>query len=220
MASSEARAAFSEVLRESIGPTLSAAGYRGRGGTWTGTSSLGDFAVVNVQRSRGTWPGAEDQISFYVNLAVVPLPWWEWLQARHGTMRDPKEFHGLWRRRLHTSQASYVDTWWIGGDDTAQKTGSDVSTQLLQHGLSWLSELFVRENLITSIRRNERFIQARPEIAMAALLTDLGMTDELHRLLSSVPGHPFPADQFRAWAYARASSRESEPAVRSESIEP
>jgi len=38
----------------------------------------------------------------------------------------------------------------------------------------------VRENLITSIHRSETVHPARPQIAMATLLTDLGMTDELH----------------------------------------
>jgi hypothetical protein len=198
MPSRAANEAFQTVLKDWVGPTLSAAGYRGRAANWIRTSDLGDFAMVNIQRSAGSWPTDPDELGFYVNLAVIPLPWWDWRRVDSGETGHPRHHHGVVRERLHTGppREEWVEMWWVSDPPSALRVGEDVSTRLQHRGLPRLAELLDREKLLDAI--------GRPSTILAAMRTDRGVSDELEELLSRLPGDPFPADRFRAWAWARA----------------
>ena len=68
MASPAADSAYQVMLREHIRPLLRAEGFQGSTTTWRRQSERGDWAIVNLQRSRQAGP---DGIWFTINLAVV-----------------------------------------------------------------------------------------------------------------------------------------------------
>lgn len=191
---------------------LAAAAYQREDRSWTRTSPLGDFAIVGVQRSRAS---LNDEIGFYVNLAIVPLPWWDWLRFRSIAGATPQDYNGLFRWRLPHGRLEGAELWWVGGANSAAEIGTDVSTQLQSVGLPRLSQLLDRDQLAAAIRGAEHGLRVHPDDGRAALLTDQGVTDELDELLSRMSTGPGPIEEFREWAYARASSRGIDPARRS-----
>lgn len=92
----------------------------------------GDCAVVNLQSSMGS---SRSEVLFVANLAVIPVPWWEWQGFGSLPIRSAKEYHGLWRERLHPES----DNWWV--------------VQLLDNrGISTLRRLLNRDALVETIR--------------------------------------------------------------------
>jgi hypothetical protein len=72
-----ARRPLTTAFGRVIGATLTAGGFREEPGLrWWERSALGDFAVVEVQRSRDL-SGLEN---CFVNVAAVPGPWYAWMK--------------------------------------------------------------------------------------------------------------------------------------------
>src|SRR4051794_27030330 len=91
------------MLKQQIGPLLRGTGFKSAASTWRLQSARGDVALINLQTSR--W-NADDEIRFYVNLAIVPAAWWEFLsQQLDKPPSTPRESHGLLRRRLDPPKA-------------------------------------------------------------------------------------------------------------------
>jgi len=82
-----------------LAPALRQDGFTGSGSTWVRGAPNRDRAVVNLQSSQFS---TADEVRCNMNLALIPAPWWEWLQAFHleRSYRTPKHQHGMWRRRL------------------------------------------------------------------------------------------------------------------------
>jgi hypothetical protein len=112
-----AQAAYAEAVALRIAPRLRAAGFRGPAGDWNLTASNGDVAIVNLQKSR--W-NTGDKVGFAVNLAIVPVPWFEWVRKQYGlsSTAKPREYHGLWRDRLRPADGLSGDgQFWVVRDE-------------------------------------------------------------------------------------------------------
>src|SRR5262245_42848299 len=81
-------------LMKDLGGVLRPLGWRGAGGVWRLQAPDG-VAVIERQGSAGSGPR---ETLFYIDTAVVPVIWWEWLhhsQAPPPTMDRVRESHGL-----------------------------------------------------------------------------------------------------------------------------
>jgi hypothetical protein len=93
-----ARETFQAMVKAHVRPPLRNAGFKSSALTWRLQSSDGDFVLVNLQQSRRD---SGDAVRFYVNLAVVPASWWEFVVQNWGkTPLAPTESYGLLRRHL------------------------------------------------------------------------------------------------------------------------
>jgi hypothetical protein len=92
-----AQAALRAALRDIVGPAARAAGFKGSAPTWRSANSHGDWAVVNVQSSRGS---TAESLRCVINLAVAPAPWLDWRRESLGSLpKSVTESLGLWRDR-------------------------------------------------------------------------------------------------------------------------
>ena len=83
---------YCELLRDQVGPSVRRCGFTGSGGRWTlRDPTSGDVAVVQAQGSRGN---SAEEVMFFVNLAVVPQPWWRYMVDLYAHSGEPKEYHG------------------------------------------------------------------------------------------------------------------------------
>lgn len=192
------------ALRHVVGPYLRAEGFRGSGKTWRLHAPNGDVAVVNVQSS--SWSSREE-LRCVINLAVVPLPWWEWSKAwaRGAVPVQPVESWGLFRTRLHPSATGPVgDNWWLVCDAAdAQAVASDMVQQLRANGVPTLRRLLERDAMLVAVRAGElgeiRGEQYRRYFyrALAVLLTGAGPSEELEALLGRMEAEATSDELFR-----------------------
>jgi len=66
---------FRFAAKAAIGPAVRAAGFKGSVPNWVLTADNGDCSVINLQSSSYS---SRSEVRFVVNLAVIPVPWWEW----------------------------------------------------------------------------------------------------------------------------------------------
>jgi hypothetical protein len=87
------------VIKNHVVPVLKDAGFVKSGKTFRRTASNGDVAVIDFQRSAGSW---RDRIIFFVNLAAVPVTQHDWLCRDSPVIRarKPSSAAGLWRERV------------------------------------------------------------------------------------------------------------------------
>jgi Domain of unknown function (DUF4304) len=153
-----AQSAFKAALREIVGPALRREGFRGSGSTWQLTSPDSDRAVVNAQSSAFN---SREELRFIINLAVIPQPWWEWqqFQGTLGNTKSPKEYHGLWQRRLESTIVGDhhgSEAWWSVVDtSTASAAAEDVVHQLETVGIPLLRHLLDRRAMLATIRAKD-----------------------------------------------------------------
>ncbi|WP_158852401.1 DUF4304 domain-containing protein [Saccharothrix deserti] len=190
MASPAADQAYQLVLRDHIRPLLKAEGFRGSSTTWRRESERGDWAIVNLQRSR---QAGRDGIWFTVNLAVVSRPWWEWINEYHGQRPLlPREASGYWRTRLDAPDAlsaGYRFWWAVHDTASARACGQDAARQLARTGIPDLLGRLPRSAQFASARAG-RF-QGVPRrwdqrVPLAILLADDGPSPELDRLAADL----------------------------------
>ncbi|WP_282943894.1 DUF4304 domain-containing protein [Cellulomonas endometrii] len=203
--------ALRTALRDLVGPSARAHGYRGTAPSWRKVSSRGDWAVVNVQSSQFS---TGELLPCVVNLSLIPGPWLDWCAASYGTPvpRAPHEAYGLVRERLHpTGAAPGVDVWWeVTHPDQARDVAADIVRRLEGTGWPLLEQLLDRDRLLGGLRSGEPGPhRARAE---AALLCDEGPSAALDDLLAEAllgwthPAHREQAEHFVTWARARAAA--------------
>src|SRR5262245_38311098 len=100
-----------EFFREYADPILDAHGFTKKGRTYRRRADNGDTAVVEFQASSGSFPA---EYLFYINLAVVPVPWLEWFAHRlqWSSFVEASASHGLYEDRLRVN--GFQDRWSIG----------------------------------------------------------------------------------------------------------
>ena len=197
---------------------LRARGFRGSTGTWTLTSSEGDCAIVNLQKSK--WNTAYE-VEFTVNLSLVPKPWFEWQQKEDGlgASAKPREEHGLWNERLRPSAGLSKDGefWLIRDAASASACGADVTSQLDRIGLPRLTRLLDRGTLVLAIRAEDFGSNKMSGLMpLAVVLSDDGPGAELEetiRDLELIPRwqHWKIKDDFVAWVRERAERHRPRP---------
>ena len=146
------QATFRAALRDVVGPTVRAHGFKGSAPTWRRTNDLGDCAIVNVQ---GSSSSSASSGRFVINISVVPAPWAAWMEENLG--RRPKalpESWGLYRDRLHPSgPSSGPERWWrVDRPRIAEDVAADMVRQLDAHGWPVLERLLDREAMVEHAR--------------------------------------------------------------------
>lgn len=204
-----------DALKNIVGPFLRSEGFRGSAPVWRLKTDQGDFAIVDVQRSK--W-STLDQVECTINLAVVPGPWWDWqrhwrkgISVVEGSDR-PSEGHGLYRSRLHpTGAAGGADTWWrIRNASDASSAADDMVDQLGANGLPALRLMLDRDSMVAALR--QRDIGPMSDRGLAVMLSDLGPTEELEQLLRKIDAlantpHGGWTVELTAWVRHRAEAR-------------
>jgi hypothetical protein len=213
-----AQTAFARMVARDVVPLLRAYGYRGTAGTWVLTAPSGDAAIVNLQKSR--W-NTSDELAFTVNLAVVPVPWFEWEQHRMGLSAATKlrEYYGLWRDRLDPSPglSQDGDFWMVRDEASANACGMDVVAKLQRVGLPRLSALLDRKVLTEAIEAGDfGYIKMDPVVPFAVMLSDHGPSDELEEALRRLDSLPDWSDwklkdAFVDWIRQRSESHRRQP---------
>ena len=181
--------AYRACLRDRIGPALREEGFRGSGSTWSLRSAQGDLAIVNAQSSSFS---SKAEVRFTVNLSIVCVPWSKYQGLP--IPKAPKEYHGLWRDRLHPSSGAPAvgpDRWWSVTDEaTAQHAADDVVAQVKSVGVPVLRRLLHREELIRTVRAGDLGFAKGPgwttlfDSILVVLLTDEGRTNEAAEVLA------------------------------------
>ena len=187
-----ANANYRTMLRDIIGPALRRHGFKGSAPNWVLVADNGDRAIVNVQSS--AWNSA-DEVRFYVNLAVVPSPWWSWAQHESPELagKKPKQQHGLWQQRLEETQP-----WSVVDDASAQNCGADVVDKLEHQAIPVLRRLIDRHEMIASIRAGDCGEIRGPDDqiyfdrALAIVISDNGPSQELDQLLAQLAAEENP----------------------------
>ncbi|ONI81962.1 hypothetical protein ALI22I_37925 [Saccharothrix sp. ALI-22-I] len=190
MASQVADNAYKVMLRDHLRPVLKAGGFRGSTTTWRRESERGDWAIVNLQRSR---LAGRDGVWFTINLAVVARPWWEWINEYYRQRPAlPSAASGYWRTRLDAPDdlsAGYRDWWAVHDTDSAHACGRDAAEQLARIGIPQVLSRLPRGAQLASARAG-RF-QGVPRlwdqrVPLAILLADDGPNPELDRLVAAL----------------------------------
>jgi hypothetical protein len=155
---------YKALLRDHVSPALRALGFKGSGGRWVFTdSNTGDMAIVQSQ-SCAYYGDSSSMAEFYINLAVVPAPWWSYIVERDGdhATKTPKE-----------DAAS------------ASAAGQDVAMELATTGVPQLLHFLHRPTLLAYLRAMEHSPIFRSE-PLAVLLADAGPSAELDEVLDLI----------------------------------
>lgn len=217
--SANAQQSFEKMSNEQVAPMLRSEQFAGSRGTWSKRSAHGDWAIVNLQKSR--W-NTSDRVAFTVNLSVVPEPWFAWQAKQYGfaSTKKPREENGLWRDRLHPSAGLSEDgQFWVVSDAaTALACGEDVIGQLQNFGIPHLLKLLDREALMDAIRAEDfGYMKMSRLIPLVVMLSESGPSEELDQAISSLESNlPGFRDwklkgEFVTWARERAALRRSDP---------
>jgi Domain of unknown function (DUF4304) len=211
-----ARDAFTAMLRQHAHPPLRAAGYTRAAATWRRQSPHGDIAVVNMQKSR--WD-IGDEVTFYVNLAIVPASWWQFIREEWGkTTAAPRESHGLLRRRLDVPADHPTlgrTGWQVRDAASADVCGHALRDQLHHVAIPELAALLNREYLLDFIHAGAAgwWVAQPPNLAMAYVIADQGTSPKLTTILDTfdpTPRSPRAAAN-AAWLRRRAAEAGAEP---------
>lgn len=118
---------FRHLARDRVGPLLRSFDFKGSVPNWRLSSPNGDSAIVNLQRS--AWNGPE-AVAFYVNVAIVPVPWAEWLDHASSTPAatvHPRASAGVWQRRVVSSAPGGLkERWEISDAASADRCAAEL----------------------------------------------------------------------------------------------
>lgn len=134
--------ALRAAMREQIGPSARAAGFKGSAPNWRKEGQPGDWAIANIQLSQ--W-GDRESTSCYINLAVAPAPWLEFQCRSSAIPKAVSESYGLYRRRLGTR-------WEVPSEASAASVVADMKASLEDDGWPCLTALLDREAFMHHLR--------------------------------------------------------------------
>lgn len=212
------RAALSDLL----GPAARGSGFKCSPANWRKSSTMGDWAVVNVQSS--SFSSAE-HLRCVVNLAFAPEPWlrWEAENLGAGMPKAVSESLGLYRERLHPEGTpAGTDGWWdVSDEESAHLAVADMNTQLDRAGWPVLERMFSRDAMKARLRDGDLGMKKRSNFgvffarAEALMLMDAGPSEALESQLDYALSNVMPtqrehAERFDAWVRAEAAKASSE----------
>lgn len=153
----------------------------------------GDVFIVELQSSRSS---TRTEKVFYINVALVLAPKWEWDRRRLGlgVSELPRSVHGSWFHRIRSATLAGSDEWRIKDPATLVKVSEDVRRRV-DETLPDLLQMLDRDTLFVDAA--ERFRGGAWRVR-AWLLSDKGPSEELERLLSA--GEPGAARMIREYA--------------------
>ncbi|WP_433205861.1 DUF4304 domain-containing protein [Dactylosporangium sp. CS-047395] len=188
------------LLRARITPVLRTAGFTGTAPTWRLRSALGDYAVLNLARSR--WNTA-DEVRFDVNLALVPQAWWA-LSTRFSPDRAPGPHDGLFDKRCHPERrypgrrhpVLGRDGWVVRDAASAEVCAEVLCDELTAVVIPELLALQDRSTLIATIRAEADdwgvavWHRLPRKVAIALLLLDEGPSPDLAEAINILRSLP------------------------------
>lgn len=222
------------VLRDYVTPLLAANGFTKTGATYRLVGGNGDQVLIGFQRSSSSTP---EWLRFYVNLAAVPLPFWEYIRSQR-TLRQPGYDDGVLRCRLHTDvdeagfwldpRSAKVRPWepgsgprmpWSSGDwlvrgvEGVAVCGRVLAAALRDEAVPLLSSLLDRRAFLARLRNQESSFPSGTSVATFAalfLLIDDGTSDELEAQIARVEAWEVEhpnSHSLVAWARQRMAAR-------------
>jgi len=128
-----ARERYDTMVRDAVWPALKARGFKRAKNTFRRRNEA-SWTVINFQASQYSF--AHD-VKFTVNLGVsLDLLRPEWQGDK-----PPSESGCRFRERLSFLLPDRIpyDWWWVADDETNfERLGADITTAIVEHGLSWL----------------------------------------------------------------------------------
>lgn len=212
-----AQHALKAALRDQLEPAARGHGFRGSPPNWRKSSTVGDWAVVNVQSSSFS---SSEHLRCVVNLAFAPEPWLRWEAVNLGAAmpKSVTESLGLYRERLHPEETPEgTDGWWdVFDEESALWAVADMNAQLDRAGWPVLERMFARDAMMARLRGGDLGMMKRSNSpvyfarAEALLLMDAGPSDALesqlaHALSNVIPSHREHAERFDGWVRAEAA---------------
>lgn len=181
---------FRSLLKADVGPALRLEGFTGSGNTWRSRNNDGDWGIVNVQKS--AW-GSADEVSAYINLAILPRPVWEfktWAGQLPAASR-PSAHHGFWQRRLDPPGTSANSSWDFSGSRDQPGFGKRLTDALRSDGVPGLKLLLHRPTFLSRLEAHgQQFdgghAQWPRDMTRLVFLVDDGPSMELTAALNSV----------------------------------
>jgi hypothetical protein len=185
----------SEFFREYADPILAAHRFTKKGRTYRRGTDNGDTAVVEFQASPGASP---ESYVFFINLAVVPVPWLRWLERRapHPESVEVKASHGLYDDRLRADDA--LGRWVIDSVESGHARGRQLA-ELLPARLDEMASLLDRREFLRRLREGPKLPRSDTAVEIILLLDD-GPLEELEPLLVQMENGAGSGPRFAAWA--------------------
>ncbi|MGC4792130.1 DUF4304 domain-containing protein [Micromonospora sp. DT178] len=195
---------FNNFVR-AVGDQLAGYGFeRGEGGrVFRRFSPEGDALIIELQISDHS---SRSEKVFYINVALVLAPKWEWDRQRTGRPDSelPRHYNGMWRRRLGFSGLSGDDQWRIADESTA----AEVSDQVSRHLDEIVPNLLPLLDRIVLLDETPDILGPGAWLLRAWLLAEQGPTEELkHLLFVERPAHTHDSVPTKTvWNYANSKA--------------
>lgn len=189
----DARERFRDTVRTEVAPALRELGYVGSGLTFRKRNHLGDWAVINIQKS--AWRD-QDTVAAYVNLSIVPEQVRQFAAWYDGSPlpRQPSESSGIWRARLHPmgSDCRWGVDWEFGDGSRAHEYAQALIERVQSRGAPVLEKLLDRHVLLRHLAKDADSVEfgnlmhwSSP--AMSALvLSSAGPSDALELTMNKL----------------------------------
>jgi hypothetical protein len=182
-----------QLIDTQLKPLLAARGFTAQGGTFRHASAAGDVVVVETQLSSGS---ARERSEFFVNLALVPLPWLQYLRESRAPadLSGARAAEGLVSGRLDPPNRLQ----WIVTPADVPAVGAALAPALEQAVTAYL-ELLDRAAFLDLLERGAALPGRCPrEAARAVLLLASGRTAEAAAALAAI-ARTDPDSPFVAW---------------------
>jgi hypothetical protein len=203
------------MVKQYVSPLFRRAGFKGTCPTWRQWSPQGDCVLVNLQRPRET---TAREVWFYVNLSVVPLPYWEFWRGKLSPGKPlamPSAADGMLRRRVDPPNDLHSRLRWSVSNEHSAEYCAHVLTGRLNVAVPELQGLLDRERLITFLRSGHRDwrVTPNPTLALGFLAADEGLKEDLNAALASLAQTPSSSPfyetskELTAWLQHRAAAK-------------
>jgi hypothetical protein len=196
-----ARRSLTAALGRRIGAVLTADGFREEGLRWFQRSELGDFAVVEIQPSRGL-PGLEN---CFVNAGSVPGPWdvwgrWVFPDLERG--ESPHVGDGVLDERVQPSGTAWLS---LVDSESVTTIGDWLVGELADSVVPRLRRRFDREVLLSEILP----ATGNEELLRAAFRAEAGDAAGADAVLVPAEEDDENMARFRRWIHEYAAAKGS-----------
>jgi hypothetical protein len=194
------------MAKRRLGRFLLAEGFAPVSTRFYRRSEAGDFAIVGFQGAHMAQPGR----GFYINLAVVTAPTWDWHCWRDPAATVvaqgvPSTSYNDWFRRVMVPASMYLEggfrsqIWYVNNDDDVQQVAEAAAAEMNTVSLPEMNQMLDRDHLASM----------RPGIRLR-FVAERGPSAELDQLIEQeLSNDEPPHGRFVDWLhdYARRQQR-------------